>query len=160
MIEDGASLHWVPVYVPAALAPEVLRSVASFLEAGGATAAGPSAWADAAADDIAVFFREVSPLEWRLISELARREVPTAVAELAKALGVEMGAVAGAIGPVNKRAKREGWTPPIQPRRFTPSGTSTSRRGLVLAAGLRTWINAHADDPRSDLGSRSAGGAE
>jgi hypothetical protein len=150
--------QWVPVFVPAELAPDVLRNVASFLEAG-ETAAGPSAWADATADDIAVFFRGVSPLEWRLVSELARREVPTPVAELAEVLGVEMGAVAGAMGPVNKRAKREGWTPAIQPRRFTPPESSTSRRGLVLAPGLRAWIGRQSDGPTSDVGPQTTGGA-
>src|ERR671931_534487 len=63
MIDDSAPTGWVPVYVPAELAPEVLRRVASFVELGGAATAGPSPWADATADDIAVFFRDVSPLE-------------------------------------------------------------------------------------------------
>lgn len=144
MVDDGTPGRWVPVFVPAELAPDVLRRVATLLQAGG-TAVGPSEWSDATADDMAAFFVEVSALEWRLVVELARREVPTTVTELADALGVAMGAVAGAMGPVNKRAKREGWAPPIQPRRFTPPDGSMSRRGLVLAAGLRAWINAQPD---------------
>lgn len=151
MIEESASRRWVPIYVPAELASDVLRQVATFLEAG-EVAAGPSQWADASADDVAAFFGGVTPLEWRLVVELARRDGPTTVAELADALGVEMGAVAGAMGPVNKRARREGWAPPIEPRRFTPAGESSSRRGLVLAAGLRAWMRTQPERVPGDGG--------
>lgn len=142
--EPPPSSGWVPLWVPAELAPDVLRSVASFLEPG-RSGTGPSDWSVATSDDIAEFLQGVEPLEWRLISELARHEGPSTVAGLAEALRVEMGAVAGAMGPVNKRAKRRGWAPPIEPRRFTPPGESASRRGLVLTSVLREWINSRGD---------------
>jgi hypothetical protein len=146
VVDDQSGAPWIPVYVPVEMAADVLHSVASFVEGTGPTI-GRSDWSEATADDLVAFLGGLQPLEWRLIRELADREVPTSVAELADALDVEMSAVAGAMGPVNKRAKREGWAPPIEPRRFTPPGNSVSRRGLLLAAGVRAWVKAHPDAP-------------
>jgi len=141
-MDVGTPTGWVPVFVPAEMAPEVLERVAAFVKAGTATG-GPSEWSDAANEDLAVFFRETPGIEWALVAELARHERPVSVADLASALGVEVGSVAGAIGPINKRAKREGWMPPIQPVRFFPEGSRTSKRGLVLAERVRAWVRAH-----------------
>lgn len=135
-------MGWVPVFVPAELAPEVLRMVAATLESGGAEG-GPSDWADATSEDMEVFFRDAPSLEWRLVTDLAVRDRPVPVADLARALGVEVGAVAGAIGPINKRAKREGWVAPVRPARFVPEGSTSPKRGLVLAEELRSWVIRH-----------------
>ncbi|MGH9245887.1 MAG: hypothetical protein ACRD29_16520 [Acidimicrobiales bacterium] len=131
----------MPVFVPAPMAPEILRQVAASLESGGGVAdAGRSDWSDATDQDRAVFFRDVPSVEWRLVAELARHDRPVPVADLADALGAQVGDVAGAIGPINKRAKREGWVAPVQPTRFIPEGSRSSKRGLLLHEDLRSWV--------------------
>lgn len=138
-MDTGGTGGWVPVFVPAELAPDVLQRVAAYVQAG-ATPGGPSEWADATGEDLEVFFRDIPDIEWRLVAELANHTRPAPVAELARALRVEVGTVAGAIGPINKRAKREGWAPPIQPMRYFPEGSRSSKRGLMLAEEIRSWI--------------------
>jgi hypothetical protein len=142
----------VPVFVPAEMAADVMRRVADHLQSGAATT-GVSDWADATAQDKEVFFRDLPDIEWQLVQELARYDRPVPVAEVAEALGVEVGDVAGAMGPINKRAKREGWVAPIRPGRFTPEGTRSSKRGLLLHEGLRAWaVERRRPGRRSDVG--------
>lgn len=154
-MEAESASGWVPVFVPAQMAPEVLRSVAVFVESGSVNVR-LSDWADATDEDMAVFFRQTVGLEWRLVAELARRERPAPVTELAQALGVEVGAVAGAIGPINKRAKREGWAAPIQPTKVVPHEGRAAKRGLVLAEQARPWVRARDQQLRqeNEAGSR------
>jgi hypothetical protein len=135
----GSLAGWVPVFVPAEIAPEVLQRVAEFVQTDGSPGS-PSDWSNATSEDLDVFFREIPDIEWRLVTQLAEYDRPAAVPEVAQSLGVEVGAVAGAIGPINKRAKREGWAPPIQPARFIPEGSRSSRRGLLLPAEIRSWV--------------------
>jgi hypothetical protein len=138
---------WVPVFVPAELAPDVLRRVAEFVRSG-SPVGSPSDWADATTEDLEGFFQDIPDIEWRLITELSQRDRPAPVAELAEVLDVEVGAVAGAIGPINKRAKRQSWGPPIQPTRYFPEGSRTAKRGLLLADAIKSWIRSR--DGESD----------
>jgi hypothetical protein len=146
--DDGVASSgsgWVPVFVPADMAPDVLRSVAAYLQSGAAPT-GPSEWTDATDEDREAFFGDMAGIEWQLVAALAGQERPVPVSDLAAVLGVGVGAVAGAIGPINKRAKRQGWVAPIRPTRFVPEGSRSSKRGLLLDPALRAWVLARGDD--------------
>ncbi len=140
----GMPKGWVPMIVPTELAPRVLRDVADWIAEDSDT--GPRDWADATAADKRAFFADSTRNEWRLVTELARHDKPVTSADLAEALGVEVADIAGAVGPLKKRAKRNRWVAPVRSTRFWEGPGKKSRRGLVLHDELKSWVTAGADD--------------
>ncbi|MDP1821532.1 MAG: hypothetical protein Q8K58_16775 [Acidimicrobiales bacterium] len=145
-MEQTDMTDWVPVMLPPGLAPEVLRRVAAYLEE--AQSDDPRGWGDATSADKLAFFKEAQDLEWRLVAELAcHDDKPVPPVDLAERLNVDPGQVAGAVGPLNKRAKKRGWVSPVRPFKFVQVGPGGgSVKGLVLDQELKVWVNDKVSD--------------
>jgi hypothetical protein len=140
---------WVPAMLPPALAPEVLRKVAAFVEDDQSD--DPRDWGDASSADKKAFFKDAMALEWRVVEVLADHERPVPPADLAERLDIDTNQVAGAVGPLNKRAKKRGWVSPVRPLRFVQVGAGGgSIKGLVLHDELKAWVKERASDMTPD----------
>src|SRR5206468_2040491 len=103
---------WVPVLAPPALAARFLREVAAHLDLGVGTE-GPRDWDHASDAERRAFFRDATAEQWDLVVHLSDSPLPIPTIELARMLGNDVADVAGVVGPLNKRAKREGWVSPV-----------------------------------------------
>jgi hypothetical protein len=141
MANDAFS-DWVPVLAPPSLAARFLREVATWVELEDGNG-GPRDWGDASDSELAAFFGEASVAQWELLKRLSAGASPMPAADLAEALGVAVTAVAGLVGPLNKRARRLDWVPPLTPQSF--SRGARADRGLLLHPALRSWVAGQAD---------------
>ncbi len=130
---------WVPLMAPPALAPGFLHTVAAYVE--DAQSDDPRDWGDASSADKKAFFKDAMDLEWQVVAVLAHHDKPVPAGDLAETLKVEPDQVAGAVGPLNKRAKKRGWVSPVRPMRFVQVGAGGgSIKGLVLHDELKVWV--------------------
>ena len=90
-------------------------------------------------------------LEIGIADLLAREALPVPTPVVAECLGVEVDDVAGAVGPLNKRAKKHGWVSPVRTIRHFTAGKGAVR-GLVLHDELKNCVLSRfdgAEDERS-----------
>ncbi|MBW3613917.1 MAG: hypothetical protein KY439_01220 [Actinobacteria bacterium] len=137
--------EWVPVMAPPELAPRFLREVAAYVAAASKEEqGGPRLWEDAAASDIAAFLAELNAAQRELVVELAFSSTPRTAAVLAERVGKTIDDVAGLVGPINKRAKKLGWTSPIRSHRHA-NGT-TKDKVVVLDDHVALWVRNHHEE--------------
>jgi len=130
--------EWVPIWVPRSKAARILREVARDLERDDDD--GLRDWDSTSEAERRLFFKNLTAIQWRLLVRLAMSEGPTPAAELADALSIQVSDVAGIVGPLNKRAKRERWPSPVR------SQGPGEEKGLSLDPALTEWVNDREDD--------------
>ena len=145
--------EWVPVMVPASMAPQVLRDVAAFVLADHEAATGPRDWGAATDDDRTRVLIGDKPVEWQMLVHLSRASEPLPASQLAERVGVEVDDIAGLVGPLNKRARRAGWVSPIQTRTMFRAG-----KGLMLHEALGWWVLSRDNDLDRAEAAEQAGG--
>ena len=96
--------------VPRALASNVYRQMAEYLDDLDKPVLRD--WATATRQDV-WSFRARSPQEQQGVMDMLV-DGPMHLSDMAVALGVTVQALAGYIGPLNKRAKKGGWAPPVR----------------------------------------------
>lgn len=137
--------EWVPVLAPPELAVRFLREVAEHVARGANdSAADARLWADATGSDIASFVKLGNDDQGRLLRSLAFVNRPASTATHAERIGVTVDAIAGYVGPINKRARKLGWTSPITSCNFF-TGTKTEKV-LVLDDRFALWIRDHHEE--------------
>jgi hypothetical protein len=138
-----ATTEWVPVMAPPELAARFLREVADYLASG----AGDDQfrlWEDATGTDVRAFLETLTETQYRLFVSLAMAKTPMSAAAHAERLKVSVDAIAGYVGPINKRAKKMAWAAPVRSHGFWNG--KRMERVLMLDERLAGWVRDHHEE--------------
>jgi DNA-binding MarR family transcriptional regulator len=139
----------LPVPVPLALVPQVLRAVADYLdetsEVYDSSHEGAPLDPWDAVDEMEghIFWQQaLNPSERKLLRRLAKNGAEIPASDLAESMNLDSRGLAGLIGPLNKRCSAGGWPAAVVSRTVLAGPIGNRRRTKVLSvtAAMRAIV--------------------